>query len=298
MSPTRGTLAGVVAALLALETGCGPSAGTAGVESGIALGVSKSARLEVSAAWDPIREWSQGMKDKFPGFFEYEVALPLREYAGSDFEAFLPDHPVKVGEIWPIEVERTLPFWRQFSPEARPTLHHGKVGQGGYACLRAADEVEAEVIFRMHGEYVLKEGKVFFTPGQFAGRLLLDRKTGAVRYFRMWLPDRRPNVDVNVAFEHEYEVDGVKKKGFAFDADIVYVPRMELEGGATRRPADDRAWTAWVEEEEARERLKERFYRAEQVTWMSVDDAARVSKETGKPMHMIVMFGTLDDESC
>ena len=289
----RAAAAPLIFVLAALPLAC------SGSGEKVSLRVSPTAELKVAASWDRIAEYSMDIHERFPSYFKYVPAEPERTYRGEEFAAFLPSEPVALGEIWPLDMERVIGFWHQFDPSARTRLHHGRTGEGGFACLRAYDDAEAEVIFRTHGEFALDEGHVAYTPGQLSGRLVLDRRTGEPKHFRMALPtDRKPNVVTDVGYEAEIEKDGVKKKVMQFDADIVFVPRMELVGGAASRPEGDMGWSRCVDEAKARLEMKARFYKSDQIEWLSVDDAARRSKETGKPIHLIAMFGALDDESC
>ena len=44
----------------------------------------------------------------------------------------------------------------------------------------------AEIVFRIHAEFALEEG--WFTPSQFAGRLVIDRTQAKVAFFEMSRP--------------------------------------------------------------------------------------------------------------
>jgi len=150
---------------------------------------------------------------------------------------------------------------------------------GGFACLRAISPDCAEIVFRLHAEFALDPGKVYYTPGQFAGRMMIDRKKREVTELELAVPDRNTNVDINCM---PY-------------ADIVYVPRMRLSGGT---PARSIAWTEAIEGDEARERLAKKFYRFETINWTPFEQALARAKAEKKPLHVVVLFGTLDDESC
>lgn len=281
----------------AAAPGCSRSSDGAGAK--IALEADAAAKLAVTAHWDPITWFSVNANERFPNYFVYKTAVPEREYSGAEFAAFLPEERVAAGEIWPLDMERVLPFWRQFDPSATQKLHHGRTGEGAYAALRAYDDAAAEIVFRTHGEYSLNQGRVAYVPGQLSGRLLLDRRSGAVTYFNMFLPtDRSPNVVTDFNYEMEVEKNGKKELGRVFDADIVFVPRMELVGGATERPPDDTTWKVRVDGAALRREIQALFYESDRIEWLNVDEAALRSKESGKPIHLIAMFGVLDDESC
>jgi hypothetical protein len=299
--PRRPAAAAAAIASLALAFAVSPGCSDSAPAGKVALRAADSARLSVTARWEPIREFTARANENHPRqVFEYSVETPVREYSGADFAAFLPDRPVALGEIYPLDNERVMTFWRQFDSSATPKLHHGRTGEGAFAALRAYDADSAEVVFRTHGEYGLANGRLLYVPSMLSGRLILERKSGDVSFFHMSLPTHRsPNVVTDIGFETEVEKDGVRKKVLAYDADIVFVPRMELEGGKTDRAPDDRdSWDESLDEAMLRTAIKARYYVSDEIEWLSADDAARRSRETGKPIHLIAMFGALDDESC
>jgi hypothetical protein len=78
-------------------------------------------------------------------------------------------------------------------------------------------------------------------------------------------------------------------------ADIVYVPRMRLRGGSA--PGKIK-WEESIEEREARLRLAAKFYKFAAIQWTPFEEALARAKAEKKPLHVLVLFGTLDDESC
>ena len=77
-------------------------------------------------------------------------------------------------------------------------------------------------------------------------------------------------------------------------ADIGWVPRMELVGGT---PVDV-PWTRSMPLAEARTRLARSFYAFAAIDWLPFDEAVMTARELDRPLHVVVLFGTLDDESC
>ena len=49
----------------------------------------------------------------------------------------------------------------------------GADSYGLWACLRAYNDAFAEILFRIHAEFVLEKG--WFAPSQFAGYMVIDR---------------------------------------------------------------------------------------------------------------------------
>ena len=90
----------------------------------------------------------------------------------------------------------------------------------------------------------------WFTPAQFAGRMVIDRELRQVVFFSLGVPDQSANVDVNIA-------DG----NGGISADIGRVPCMKLEGGAL--PANAFATdTKQITESSALNALERKFGRA------------------------------------
>ena len=120
-----------------------------------------------------------------------------------------------------------------------------------------------------------------FIPSQFAGQLVINLKERTVRSFSLALPRRNSNVDIN-----------------AFDcADMVFVPRMEIRAS----DADDCGaitWNSAITEEIARRALELKFYKFAEIEWRSLAEAVELAKAAHRPIHAILVWGALDDESC
>jgi hypothetical protein len=41
-----------------------------------------------------------------------------------------------------------------------------------------------------------------------------------------------------------------------------------------------------------------RLYRFKEIAWVDFDRAVEAARRTGRPLHVIALNGTLDDESC
>lgn len=255
------------------------------------------ASLEVHAHWDPIADSTYNLHKDSPEnteLFDLSPNEPVREYKGSAFNAFLPSSSVTVGDVWELDLDSVIPFLSQFHPGARGKLRHGQ--KGAFACLRALSPDYADIIFRIHAEFTLatrpnpdwKPGsnrrqvdEVRFIPSQYAGRLRINLKTGVICDFSLALPPRNSNVDIN---DFEY-------------ADMVFVPRMELLATPTQT-SDDIKWKDVITPEEARKRLELKFYKFAEINWLPLAAAVAESEETQRPIHAVLTWGPLDDESC
>lgn len=262
--------------------------------------------LQVQAYWDPIADASLGM----PNYSQkYEVLFnnlspvhPSQEYAVDAFKAFFPKGAVPVGHVWDLDMNEVLPFLRQFHPGATAEMHINpggeaaieifgrrivliKVGlesEGAFACLRALSPTHAEIIFRIHAEFVLdKEARAYFTPAQFTGRLILNRNNGTIRDFWLHLPPRNTNVDIN-----------------AFGgADMVYVPRMELIA-QNAHDESELVWETAITENEAKDLLEASFYKFSEIERLPIEEAVAQAQAENRPIHVVLTWGVFDDESC
>ena len=269
--------------------------------------LSNTASVQVQAHWDPIvdatynlhqltqeqfarakakcpelvnMEWEQALE-----LFNPKPAYPLKNYSTTDFQVFLPPSTAKVGDVWELDPEEILPFLRQFHPGAETEItifsHRTSKSDGAKACLRAISRNYAEIVLRIHVQFVLDAPGIRLLPAQFAGRLVLNRKEGVVVEFSLSLPSRNSNVDIN-AFRA---------------ADMAFIPRMELST-LSSAPIHEIAWETAITEEEARKKLATAFYKFAKIEWVPIEDAVELAKVTNRPIHALVLFGALDDESC
>ena len=259
--------------------------------------LNNSAFLEVHAHWDPIADATYDLHKKSPEnveLFDLSPHEATREYKGEAFNAFLPTSTVAVGDVWKLDLDAVIPFLSQFHPGATSELRHGQ--KGAFACLRALSQDYADILFRIHAEFTLatrpnpdwkpgSDGRQVdlarFIPSQYAGRLRINLKTGSICNFSLALPSRNSNVDIN---------------DFGY-ADMVFVPRMELLTMPTEAH-DDIKWEGAITPEEARKALALKFYKFAEINWVPIEEAVAESKATQRPIHVVIAWGPLDDESC
>jgi hypothetical protein len=252
--------------------------------------------IEVRADWEPFKESRYNLAREWSELRNLKPDKSVARYGAADFHVFLPSRPSAVGETWELDGNGLLPFLKQFHPGATLQLHHGAgSAPGAFACLRAQSDRYDDIVFRAHAEFALSGGRSFYTPAQFAGQVLFDRTAGRVVFFHLYLPPRYTNVDVNrflpVAF-----VDGHTEANVGA-IDVGYSPRMELIGGNKQLP-ESITWQDAITYAEADQHLAMRFYEFLKIHWWPWDEAVAESKRTGKPLHTLVLLGTLDDESC
>ena len=78
---------------------------------------------------------------------------------------------------------------------------------------------------------------------------------------------------------------------------MAFIPRMELST-LSSTPVREIAWETAITEEEAREKLATAFYKFAKIEWVPIENAVELAKLTNRPIHALVLFGALDDESC
>ena len=264
--------------------------------------LSTSATVAVQARWDPIENtannlqwateekfnrsktqwsepidmtWKQWLKLFNPG-----PAQPLKHYSTADFQVFLPPSTANVGDVWDLDPERILPFFHQFHPGATMNLGYG--GNGAKACLRALSPEYADIVFRIHARFILDASiGAYLRPAQFAGHLIINRSNGTICQFTLSLPSRNSNVDMGAFRTH----------------DIGFVPRMELCSLSEPQPKSI-DWETAITEEEIRKKFENSLYKFTEIEWTPIENAVELAKALNRPIHAVLLFGVLDDESC
>ena len=264
--------------------------------------LSTSATVPVQAYWVPIENTANNLhwatEEKFNRskaqwqepvdmtweewlmLFNPGPAHPVKNYSTTDFQVFLPPSTANVGDVWDLDPKRILPFFRQFHPGATMNLRHGQ--NGAKACLRALSSEYVDVVFRIHARFIL-DGTIgaYFRPAQFVGHLIINRNNGAICQFTLSLPSRNSNVDIG-AFR---------------TADIGFVPRMELCSLSETQPKSI-AWETAITEEKVGQKFQSALYKFTEIEWTPIEDAVERAKALNRPIHAVLLFGVLDDESC
>lgn len=250
--------------------------------------------LELDATWEQLTDTVYKFEHKQPLVANLAPAVDRASYAATLFRKLLPPDQVRVGDTWQIRVTDALPLLRQLHPGATEVLHHdggfGLGAHGGWGCLRAINTRYADVRLRLHADFLIagdgSRGKSsWFTPAQFAGTMVIDRESKTIVAFDLGVPDQSANVDVNIAYDGGVTVD------------IGRIPRMEVRGGQV--PANAFANTDHeISVADAELALVRRFYPFAAIEWLDLEAALAKSQATGKPLHVVALFGSLLDESC
>ena len=250
----------------------------------ITLNLNDDMEVSVKGFIAPIEYTQYNFHVEWDELANFRVAEPEKQYPASVFQAFLPAEAVSVGECWKIEEEGVLTLLKQLYP--RPclelTIDSGD-SYGLWGCLRAYNDRFADIVFRIHAEFIMKSGK--FTPSQFAGHLFMDRVQERVVSFKMYVPDATLNFDAG--WKPPAYPDGV--------AEIGYCPQMELSAGTQSRDAE---FTASITQAEAETELSSHFYKFQKINWVSLEEALEMAPAQQKPIHVISIDGPLFDEAC
>ena len=261
-----------------------------------------SATIRVQAHWDPIENTANNLhrptEEKFNRakaqwrepvdmaweqwleLFNPGPAHPLKNYRTTDFQVFLPPSTVNVGDVWDLDPDAILPFLCQFHPGATMNLRHGQ--NGAKACLRAISPEYADIVFRIHARFILDASiGAYLRPAQFTGHLVINRNSGTICQFTLSLPPRNSNIDIGAFRTH----------------DIAFVPHMELSSLSETQPKliD---WETAITAEEVGKKFQHAFYKFAEIEWTPIEDAVELAKASNRPIHAVLLFGVLDDESC
>jgi len=230
----------------------------------------------------PIEYTQYGFHLEWDELTNLRVAEPEKRYPASVFRTFLPSEAVSVGDLWQIEEEGVLELLRQLHP--KPNLNisiNSGDSYGLWACLRAYNDKYAEIVFRIHAEFILRDGR--FTPSQFAGHLVIDRIREKVASFKMSVPEGVLNFDVG--------------RNSTRTIDVGFCPRMELRAEIQETPPNIK-FVESITQEEVKRKLLLRFYKSQQINWVSLEEALEMAPAQRKPVHVVSIDGPLADESC
>ena len=251
----------------------------------ITLNLDDTSEILVKGFIAPVEE---SLSDNFKQWDELvnlRVAEPEKRHPASVFQAFLPKNPVSVGDLWVPDMIGIVNLFKQLHPNPNFFLHINAGDSFGlWACLRAYNEQYADIVFRIHAEFRLKDG--WFTPSQFTGHLVIDRNQEKVAFFEMYVPKSVINFDVNWKRD---KGDMVTSTG--------YCSKMELRAG-TQDLLESVEFAASITQAAAERALILRFYKSQQINWVPLDQVLAIAQAQQKPIHVISVDGPLVDESC
>ena len=248
----------------------------------ITLNLDGTSEVLVEGFIAPIEYTQYGFHVEWDELANLRVVEPEKRYPASVFRAFLPSEAVSVGDLWKTAEEGVLVLLRQLHP--KPSLDiimNSGDSRGLWACLRAYNDKYAEIVFRIHAEFILEDGR--FTPSQFAGHLVIDRIKEKVASFKMYVPEGVLNFDVG--------------RNSTRTIDVGFCSQMELRAG-TQEVVSDTEFIESVTQEEAERKLILRFYKSQEINWVSLEEALEMASAQQKPVHVVSIDGPLADEAC
>ena len=248
----------------------------------ITLNLNDASEVFVKGFIAPIEYTQYGFHVEWDELANLRVAEPEKRYPASVFRTFLPSEAVSVGDLWKIEEGGVLELLRQLhsKPSLDISMNAGD-SYGLWACLRAYNDKYAEIVFRIHAEFILEDGR--FTPSQFTGHLVIDRIKEKVASFKMYVPEGVLNFDVG--------------RNSTRTIDVGFCPQIELRA-EIREIAPNLKFVASITQEAAERKLILRFYKSQQINWVSLEEALEMGPAQQKPIHVISIDGPLADESC
>ena len=250
--------------------------------SKITLNLHDASEVSLKGFIAPVEYTQYNFHVEWDALANFTVAEPEKQHPTSVFRTFLPDVAVAVGDLWRVKEEGTSALLRQLNPNPRFDLDiNNGDSYGLWACLRAYNDEFADIVFRIHAEFVLNEGR--FTPSQFKGHLVIDRINEKVAAFNMYVPEGVLNFDV-----------GWNKIGAI---DVGFCPQIEL-WTATQAVLSDTEAVAFITQEAAEREMILRFYKSQQINWVSLEEALEMAPAQQKPIHAISIDGPLADEAC
>lgn len=249
----------------------------------ITLNLDRDAEVSVKGFIAPIEYTQYNFHVEWDELANFRVAEPEKQYLASVFQAFLPSESVAVGECWQIEEKSALTLLQQLHPHPRLRLDTDDEDYTGiWACLRSYNDTLAEIVFRIHAEFIMKKGK--FTPSQFTGHLVIDRIQQKIVSFKMFVPPTTLNFDA-----------GWKQEDGNYFAEIGYCPQLQICAGIY--PTDVEYKTS-ITQQAAERMLISHYYMFHKINWISLADAFELAPVQQKPIHAVSLDGPLFDESC
>lgn len=283
-----------------LCTACGPSIASERDGSTFTL----------TADWSPIARSEEGfhldVESGLAAALDPGPAVREQVYGWAAIEPLLPPEDLPLDRAWTPDAGPVVEILKQLHPSATARLHRhcqprrllvpdadggppvervepprldGPLGVRGTILAR---EPHLDLLLRAHVQFRLDGGRVHYTPAQFECRLTVDPLERTVLALHVEVPDRDTNVDINV--HRPGETSG--------EVDIAYAPtiRLRTDAAPPRRSP--------VELDRARTTLLCAFYPWAVVDYHELEDAYAMLEEDDRPLHAIVLYGSLDDESC
>ncbi|XP_042219423.1 selenoprotein N-like isoform X2 [Homarus americanus] len=199
------------------------------------------------------------------------------------FTALLPEEGISAqpGHVWTLLPDTTKDnFMFRYGP------------RGAVAVVRARSTDCLDVCFRLHAEYQLNtppRRPLWFTPAAFIGRVVINTTDADVKYFSMFVPTHNfLNVDLEWLTGPNEDVD--------MEVTITHLPQMTITTD-TMNP-NELNWKEQIQQDEALKLVGKTFYKYMQVEYHNFTEAYSVASSERQPIHSVVLWGVLADQSC
>lgn len=215
----------------------------------------------------------------------------------------------------PTDETETLLLYLLSMLHKRPFLHMRFPPRGAVACLRAVNDDYYDIMFRFHPEFQLNEPPRFpfwFTPASFIGRVVIKKDGSHIEYFDMHLPNHiqlnidmewitaeRPtedNITVNDAHGQEVDIGFVDEMRIVSTQPSTTLDKIQPDG--LPFDVDSLTWTEEMSVEKAYSVLEKEFYPFKEIPYLPFNKTFEVAKSEEKLIHHILLWGSLDDQSC
>jgi len=201
---------------------------------------------------------------------------------------------------------------------------------GGAAVVTAVNENYVTIHFRLHCEFQLNkkpEKPFWFTPAQFAGQITISKDGKHVDNFYLYVPNKRKlNVDMEWFVDNNDNLSNSQDSDVIseMEADLGYLPLMtissdqpssplflvdedgsvidrrilKLQGNDVELQFDDVVFNNAIPEERAMKILDKMLNSFKNVEYYPLEEAIERSVAERKHLHHVVLWGSLDDQSC
>jgi len=248
-----------------------------------------------------------------------------------DLKVFLPGSKKSVGDVWNIVLPITSKYepglshnrYQQEAPMSdreqtltnlltmfgpAPFLLNRFAPQGTMAVLRAFSKDYLDIVFRMHAEFQINEPPNFpfwFSPAQFTGNIIISNDGKHVEDFTLYVPnDKKLNVDMEWITGKKKIIDQPNDP-WEMEVDIGYIPEMALHIDGPSHKVGELVkekqlinWEKEISESQARRLLQKKFYPFQEIRYYPFNITYEKANEESKLVHQILLWGSLDDQSC
>lgn len=242
------------------------------------------AGIEVQAVWQvPEGDGMRQLLESPTVGDEIQNLAPVerkRSYEARELQGFLPEEAA-LGVPWKVPAEQTRAVLNQFSDQVITEMNMDASGSYGILVGQSPDYLEVQL--RLHAQFEVITG-VFFSPAEFSGHMVVNRKNGSVEFFEVGVPTERA---LNLGYEmHVGE----------FLVGLGFIPEMRISGGDRTKLETD--WTEQITHDLAAAKLAQSFYAFEKINWVPPNEATALAQKTKRPIFAVVIEGVLTDQSC